>query len=602
MRKLLLTILCLILLCGCVYAQSPQVSELNTQIQVDLNGVRHVTATAVIDFKDQTTSFVFPLGKDADDITVTGGSYEIHIIDGVKCVVFTNELGYIGKQSFLCTYTLPCTMTEGLDSQGFRMKVPERGWEYAIDKFSLTVNFPVDISEFPVWESSYYGDEIDNYLRIQIKDNQVCAESNQAFRDHETITMALTFPKNSFTLRHLAEQTVATNQVIFFLLVVLCLGYWFLRLRGKVFFRNKESTITFLSSAGEIPCQISNSLPDMGGLIAHWGNLGYISLVRTKRGTFRLEKRMEMGNERSNAERRLFQSIFRTLSSVDMSGLRFRSAVASDAPILRAYWKSRMFRRDMGKPRVLRFFGLLAGVCVSMIIFDTTLPAIPSRWFRLVFQTLLTVPLYWLVQKAIRSWHSVGRWFFLGLGLISAVILFRAAGKADLGGFMFLNLALQGFCAFVTRFGGKHTAAGEETVDDLMGFGRYISHINADSARSILRKDPQYFYRALPYAEILGRDRRFVRYFGKACAETCPWMRDERNPDLHATEFYSLYKELLVYLRVNALLQTLRSKFGRQPHVPRVSSANKSSSSRNTRSSSSHRPTAGTGPRDTHRS
>jgi hypothetical protein len=277
---------------------------------------------------------------------------------------------------------------------------------------------------------------------------------------------------------------------------------------------------------------------------------------------------MDMGNERSSAERRLFQSIFRTINYVDLSGLRFRNAVVSDAPVLRAHWRNRMFKGSMGRPRTLRFLSILSGLAVSVMIFDTLLPANPSRWVWLSLLTALTFPLYWLVQKAVRSWYAFGRWIFLGLGAVSAVILFLPARSAELGLYMFLTLLLQSFCSFVTRFGGKHTQAGEETVGELMNFSRYIAHIKEEEARRLLRIDPQYFYRALPYAEILGMDKRFVKYFSASCTEPCPWLLDERKDSVGAKDFYEIYKELLVQLRLRNAMQALQSRFGRKPHVP----------------------------------
>ena len=596
MRKLLISFLCTILLCGCVFAQSDRIAELNTRIVVDDSGVRHVTAVAVIEFSEATTSFLFPLGENAEDIIVNGGEYELCTIDGVKCVRFTNPSGFMGRLNFLCSYTLPCTMTENLSGQQITLRVPERGWEYAIDRYSLTVDFPVDIEEFPRWESSYYGDEIDNYLHIQIKEGTVQAVSNTPFRDHETVTMKLQFPEDSFTLRHLAAQTISVDRVVFYLLLLLCVAYWFFRFRGKsisqprenffhrirekLFDRNKNSGSSFPASAGEIPCQISNSLPDMAGLIAHWGNLGYILLRRTRRGGFRLEKQMDMGNECSSAERRLFREIFRTLSLVDLSGVRFRTAFAAEAPVLRAYWKLRMFRRNMGKPRVLRFLGMLAGMAVSVMIYDLILPANPSRWVWLTLLSALSLLLYWLVQKAVRSWYAFGRWVFMGLGLVATVLLFLLAGRAGLGGFMFLTILLQCFCSFVTRFGGKHSPYGEEAVEEILGFGKFVSHVNGDSARALVKRDPQYFYRTLPYAEILGMDKRFVKHFAPVTTETCPWIVDERKTDPKAEDFYELYKELIVLLRFHNTVENLRSKLGvRTPAKPSGGSTRKSASS-----------------------
>ena len=127
---------------------------------------------------------------------------------------------------------------------------------------------------------------------------------------------------------------------------------------------------------------------------------------------------------------------------------------------------------------------------------------------------------------------------------------------------MFLTILLQCFCAFVTRFGGKHSPYGEETVGEILGFGKFLFHVDQDSARSLLKRDPQYFYRTLPYAEILGMDKRFVKRFAPVTTDTCPWIIDERKSDPKAEDFYELYKELVALLRVRNTLQSFRNKKG----------------------------------------
>lgn len=570
MRKLLLICLCLFLLASTVFAESNEITNFDTRIQVDENGIRHVTATVEIRFTNHTTFFDFPLGKEAEEIIASGGAYELKTIDGVKCVRFLNEAGFVGTQSFRCSYILPCNMTESSDAQHFRTKIPERGWEYAIANYALTVDFPKEITRFPLWESSYYGDDIENYLHIQIREGQVTAVSNTAFRDHETVTMRLDFEPDSFTLRHLAEQTVSTDRLVFFLLFALCITYWLLYLRGRLRYGKSDSSIRFRSSAGEIPCQLYGGLPDMAGLIAHWGNLGYITLRRTRGGVFRLEKQMEMGNECSSAERRIFHSIFRTLSFVDLSGTHFCSAVAAEAPVLRAHWKNRMFHRGRGRPGVLRTLAMLAGLCVSLMIFDTMLPAAASRWFWLVFLSLLTLPLYRFVQAAVRYVNRFGHGIYALLGIGSIVILFLLASRVEMGVYMFFGLLLQCFCAYVTRFGGKRSLSGEEAVEELTGFRRKIAHSTAESARILLSRDKQYFYRALPYAEILGVGRVFVKHFAPPCTDSCPWFIDERTGELSAMDFYRLYKALLKQLRFSNPLQALERRFHKSAATPRV--------------------------------
>ena len=59
-----------------------------------------------------------------------------------------------------------------------------------------------------------------------------------------------------------------------------------------------------------------------------------------------------------------------------------------------------------------------------------------------------------------------------------------------------------------------------------------------------------------------------IKYFGSACTESCPWLIDDTKESVGATEFYAIYKELLVQLRIRNALQALQSRFGRKPHVP----------------------------------
>ena len=570
MRKLILICLCLLLLTSAVFAQSDEITEYNTHIRVDESGVRHVSAVAQIRFTDRRTSFVFPLGKEAEEIVASGGSYEIETIDGVKCVVFSSELGFAGTQSFQCSYVLPCTMTENAEGQHFSAKVPERGWEFPIAQYSLTVDFPGNITEFPLWESSYYGDEIDNYLHIQIKGGQVQAVSNTPFRDHETVSMELRFEPDSFALRHLAEQTVAMDRLVFFFLYGLCLLYWVLYLRGRMFYGKADASLRFRSSAGEIPCQLYHGMPDMGGLIAHWGSLGYVILRHKASGQFRLEKQMNMGNERPAAERRLFGSIFRSLPYVELSGAHFAAAVSAEGPVLRAHWKQRMFHRGKGNPGFMRGVAILCGLSISVMIFDIMLPAAPSRWFWLVVLTLLTLPMYWLVQAAVRYINRFGRLFYVSLGILSAGILFTLASGVELRGYMFFCLLLQCFCAFVTRYEGKRSVEGEETIEELVAFRKQMRHITGSSAEELLRIDPQYYYRALPYAELLGIDRRFVKVFAPRVTESCQWIVEDRRDKLGAMDVYKLYKELLRQLRLGNPVLARRRKFSKAASTLRV--------------------------------
>ena len=559
MRKLLLILICLSLLLGNAFAASDEITKMDAQITVDNNGICTITVLAEVRFVSQPTTFLFPLGTEAGNIAASGASYSSKTIDGVKCILFENESGFSGSQSFQCSYSLPCTMVETSQGQRFTAKLPERGWELPINRYRLTITFPTEVTAFPRWHSSYYGDVIDNYLSIQVKDNTVTASSNIVFRDHETLTMELDFQPHSFALKHLAEQTVPFDRLIFISLYALCILFaipFFRAGRGK---RKKEPVLQFQSSPGDVPCQLFGRSPEAGALIAHWGNLGYILLHRTKTGRFRLEKLMDMGNERSSAERRIFKALFRSTAFIDVGGARFMNAWNTEAPVLRAHWKNRMFERKGKNPRLIRLLCLIAGFFFSLMVFDILLPATSWRWFWLFLLTPATLPLYWLLQQVPSRYYRPDRWLSIGLGAGGALILYLLASPADCGGFLFFTLLLQLAGGYVTRFGGKRTTAGTEIVEAILSFRKFIAHSDSAAAKQLVTRDSQYFYRTLPYAEILGLGNRFRKHFAPITTEACPWLVEERNGLSSPGAFYTLYTELLQQLRIQGQKGALRS-------------------------------------------
>ncbi len=590
MRRYLLLFLCILLLCGSVSAANNKITKMDAQVQVDSEGVCRITVAADVQFTDGTQRFVFPLGKDADDITASGASFEEERNGDVDCIVFQNPMGFSGKQSFLCSYTLPCALTESSSGQHFSLQLPTEGWDYAISDFQLTVNFPYDISDYPSWSSAYYGDVIDNYLSIQVNGSTVTTVSNVEFKDHETLTMKLDFPAETFDLRHLAGQTTSVVRLMFWSMLLLSLAYWFLRMKAPLLRERSEEVFRFDSSAGEVPCQLFGLLPDLGALLAYWGSLGYILICKTRRGNITIEKQMEMGNERSTAERRIFSAMFRSSDSCDLDSPRFLAANA-EAAVLRSHWLRRVYKSGSGQPRILRILTLLAGLFMGILLFDLWLPASPSRWVWLPLLSVLTVLLCGLVQSALSHIYRRDWWIYLPLGIVSLLLLLIFAGNAGCLPLMLLNLLLQLGCAYVTLFGASRSTPGEELLDQLLGLRRFLLRTGKEELQHHIRSDSQYFYRTLPYAEIFGIGPLFSRRCAELSKESCLWLIDERHPLRGGKDFYPLYKQILQQIRLKCRLSR---GFSLWDPTATASSSRRSSSRRSTprRGSSvrNHRP------------
>ncbi len=573
-KRLLLIIICICLFTGTVSAASDEIKALEIEVEVDSGGTCRVNLSIQAQFASTAKEFLIPLGTDAYDINASG-AFDTDSREGVEYVVFENNFGFSGSQSFSCSYSLPCTMTEDESGQYFTLQIPENGFALPINRYHITARFPVEITKLPTWKSSYYQEDIDNYLHIKVTDNVVTADSQIAFRDHETMTMELEFQPDSFDLRHLPGQTVGVAKLGFFLLALVCIVYWFLRLRNKALRIHPLQAVNLDSSAGEFPCQIHGMSPDIASLLAHWGNWGYVVLWKNRRGQLCIQKTMEMGNERKAAEQRLFHALFSRSDICEVPSSRFMSAVKQEGEQLKAYWQRRLFLPNSGSPLLLRSGALLGGGFVSVLCSDLMLTGKPSRWIWLVVLSLLGIALCYITQQAVYAFSRRDGMLRLLLGSAAAAVLILTGLYAKCTLLMVGNVALQFFCAFVTRFGGRRSGPGEELLKEILGLRRFLRKASNDVAHRLLTVDSQYFYKMLPYAEMLGLGSAFARRFGEGGSEPCLWLVSERHKPKNALEFYRLYCEIMSELRYGQRFAQKRSLLAGRSNPKRPNPANR---------------------------
>lgn len=555
-RRIILAVLCLLLLTFGVSAVDNEIRSLTMEVSVDKNGRCNITATAQVHFTSSPTTFSFPLNASAGSISASGADYSVTSKNGVDYAVFSNKAGFSGDQTFTCSYSLPCAATkiEGEEEdeflQQFLVDVIDGGWEYSILKYSLRMTFPVDVPVQPTWDSAFHGDIIDNSLTIKVAGKMVNVDSVQTIIDHETLRMSLLFPDKTFTIINQAGRTLSFNQIAFFVLIAAAVVYWTLFLRGKLLLlAQKRSVPANDATAGEIPCQLFGEKPDIAATLAHWGNLGYLTIQRNRKGRIILRKQMDMGNERSAAECKLFQTIFRGGPTCDAQSLRFRTIARTNADTLRKAWLHRIYRKKAGSPYLLRAIVLLAAFFISMATFDQLLPANAWRWFLLPLTSILGTALSFGVQFAMDGIYRRHRLLRALIGLLSVLLLVIFSINADTIVLMVISLIFQLLSVLLTQFGGRRTKAGEEYVRQVLGLRRYLRKMGQEDALQNLQNDSQYFYRMLPYAECLGIGKAFCKHFVGWKPEPCAWLTDAAFTPKSPTEFYALYNNLMTSVR-----------------------------------------------------
>ena len=67
----------------------------------------------------------------------------------------------------------------------------------------------------------------------------------------------------------------------------------------------------------------------------------------------------------------------------------------------------------------------------------------------------------------------------------------------------------------------------------------------------MLRRDPQFFYKMLPYAQALGLGAQFAARFGETELEPCDWYGEVKPLPRQAEGFYSRWRETLALLETS---------------------------------------------------
>ncbi len=553
MRRFLSVFLCLLIcftLSLSANAAGAEVTDLQTQIYVAGDGSCQLTMSADVRFLSSPKTFCMPLMADADDISATGAAYDVDTIDGVECVIFESSNGFSGTIHFVCSFSISRAVAQS-DSgqQTFTLKLPEKGWDFPIEKYSVSIEFPAQITEQPSWYSAYHGIDIENYLDISIAQTSMTVSSFERLKDQEIITMELAFAPDSFDLSHLPGQTVSVASVLFWLVCLAAVGYYFFRLRSKRLRPSLRQTAFNESTAGEIPCELFGAMPDLFGILAHWGNLGYLVISRSRNGRILLRKQMEMGSERSAVERKLFYSLFRSSDTLDASDARVLSVSKRVGAMMQRSWLRRLFRKNSGSPILLRCMALTAAGIASLIVFDLLLPASWLRWVLLPLCAFLGAMAARFVQKAVLQLYGRRSRFCLLLGGISAVLLLILSVSAGCFVTMLVCIALQIFCGAATMFGGVRDAAAQDLVRQILGLRSFLKSANAVSLQRLTDADSQYFYRMLPFAEQLGVASAFARRCASVSSEPCPWLIDSLSKNRSTMDFYASYTQIAAAIR-----------------------------------------------------
>ena len=546
-RFFLLLFLLLALTTGAAAAGT--ITDLRTDCLVAGNGSCQVTQTVTIEFTGIEQSLTIPLGANAKRASIAGYHAQKTVEDGYTLFQLKDDAGFAGSRTFTVTYTLSGLVTETDGEQTLNLPLLCPKWDYPIEHFSFTVTMPKDIETVPGFSSGYYGDVIEDYMTAARQGAVLLGDLDTTLKDHESLTMTLALGPRYFTGTYSGWSANWVAAAFCILFALLALGYWFLTLRSPRLSVSSRSLPPDSALPCDLPFLLAGAKPDFNMLLCHWASLGYLSIAVDPQGHVSLLRHMYMGNERRGLECKLFAALFARADRCDGASIHYKNTAKSAAGALARFWGRRLYERGSGNVLVMR---ALAALCSGVALLSAAsflLPVLPLRWLVLALCFVLGAAMSACVQLAAIRWY-LRHVPVLALGGVCAVAMLVLGNLSGTFPLMLLAAALSALTGVLTRHGGQRSRAGGRLLGQVLGFRQFLRRVTPSHLLMRLQRDPQYFYRTLPYAEAMGLGAMFARKFGDTELDPCEWYNEPNLPRT-AEGFYEKLKETLALLNLS---------------------------------------------------
>lgn len=546
-RRIVCLCLCCILLAACAVTAYAETAAVNvtSYSTVTSDGQCQVTVTVTIRLEEPVSELTFPLPRDAQNVKKDGGSVHTVKTENATLVDLSSALSnLIGTFTMRFEYTLPNAIQNVVDENGkgnLVLQLPLlSGFAYPVETVDFTVTLPGQIDANPDYTSIYHQSSIKSYMTSAVNGNMVSGSIRTLLEDHEEVTMTLDVPEDMFPTVSTYHRVGNPEIVPMCICAGVALLYWLIFLRTMPVLGKPQRTVPTGLSAGEIGCRLTLSGADLTMMVFTWGQLGYLTIELDDKGRVFLHKRMEMGNERSLFEVRIFRTLFgsrRTVEATTSSYAKLSRRTAAMIP-----GEKSMLLKASGNMKVFRMIccgiQVFAGVCLAMNITSQS-----------VLQVLLSILLIgvgvllgWNIQKTVYYIHLREK-LPLILG-IAAFVIWNVLGI--LAGQILITLVtglVQLLAGLAAAYGGRRSEVGKQNIGQILGLRKFLKNMPKEELQQLRRSDPDFFFNMAPYAMALGLGRRFAAQFTNKPIQPCPYLTTNIRGRLNAQDWMLIMKE-----------------------------------------------------------
>ncbi len=498
----------------------------------------------------------FRLPADAEDITLNGTSVTGKKDGDIQHLSLkTVTGGNPGSHSITLSYTLPGVVER--QKEGMTLDLPIlSGFELPMESFSFSVRLPGKVTSKPSFECEYFGSDVSRFMDITVEGDTIRGVSNAVVWDSMTLDMHLDVEKEMFSQFALTSRTLDSMDLVSLAVAVLALAYFFLTMYRRRSHAQLRTMPPDGVSAGECALWLSGYSMDLSLMVVSWAQMGYLRIEIEGEGRVRLHQRMEMGNERSVLENRLFKELFGTRQSVDATGDHYARLCRYTSRLTAR--RKEVFHRRSGNPWIFRVLCTLSAMFSGVVMAGGFFPhQVALRIAIGVVAGVLALCLQ-SAAKGVLYRDPLPLYIGLGCGFVWLVAGIFAGDWLMTG----LMVAFNFLAGFAVAYGGRRTELGQTAVAQLLGLRTHLRHVPKPEMVRLMKANPGYFYAVAPYALALNVDRAMAHHLGQLRVPECPFLSDGRE-QLTAAQWCALLRKTVSAMDAKAKKMSFQQLNGR---------------------------------------
>ena len=534
-RRILIAVFCIIMLTTSVYAESGA-NKVESWSTVTSNGACQITMTARINMESPASGLTFPLPRGAKSVAVNGSSAQTYSSSSDPDVVLVDLSfldGYMGESTVTFSYTLSDVLhtekNEKTKKSTLIMSIPLLcGFDYPVQDLAFSITMPGEVfGKKPTFTSGFLQTNIESIVNCVAGGSLISGTVTQPLQDNEKLTLVMEVDEEMFPGKLVIFREGNPEVVPMCIFAAAAFVYWLLFMRCLPLLRQRRTEPLEGVTAGELGSHLTAAGADLTMMVYSWAELGYLRICPDKRGRVYLQKRMDMGNERTAFENRCFSSLFSKGDLVDATGVPYARLYIKVSQTISGV--KEMYLRRAGNAFLFR--ALACGVsCFSGICFaynfttNSTLQVVLS-----IFLGALGVVTAWAIQDGMYRLHIRGKIpiYIATAAYILWIVLGIWSGAWIIGLCTVLGQILAGLAA---AYGGRRSDLGRHQAGMILGLRHYLGSMSKEELERIVENNPDFFFQMLPYAIAMGVDKRFAKLFGDQKMPQCPYFsaREDR--------------------------------------------------------------------------